>query len=52
MHDLAHVEILSGVAEGDQVVVAGADALMDAARVAAKTRPFEAGGSRLTEGGP
>jgi RND family efflux transporter MFP subunit len=52
MHDLAHMEILSGVAAGEQVVVAGADALKDAARVAAKTRPYEAGRSRLTEGGP
>jgi hypothetical protein len=38
IRDLLRVQILTGLAEGDQVVVEGQDKLSEGARVAAKVR--------------
>lgn len=52
VRDLAHVELLSGAARGEQLVVSGAERLTDGARVRVSARPFLLQGAAPAQGEP
>lgn len=52
VHDLSRVELVAGVEEGEQLVIAGGDALEQGRRVRATVQPAVAASSVLAQGQP